>query len=1190
MARLVEQHDWSATALGRRAGWSAVLSATVQMVLDHGFPSLLLWGRDLVQIYNDGFRDLMGERHPDGLGKQTHDCWPERKSANQQIYDRVWKGESLTFEDQKLPVTRHAGTEEGWFTLTYGPIREAGRVVGILVTACDTSRAHHAARARDDAAKRVSESEARFRSFVNSGADIVYRMNADWTQMRQIDGRRAFSDTAGQNRNWRDEYLLPEDRAQMQQAIGRAMRTQQPFDAEHRMRRADGSVRWVHSRAVPVLGPDGAILEWLGTASDITESRLIEEGLRASRENEAFLQSLSDRLHAAETPEAMIAEASRMLGEKLGATWARFAEIDEEAGLAHFRPGWGGVRGPTHPAILRLSEFGGPLLAELRTGRTVRFDDIGEPPRGRSDLLALAAPGMRSGLCVPLFQDGGLVAILNVHHAAAHVWQPGEESLAETAAERLWSALGRARAEAARRKSEARYREFFNSIDEGFCIVELLFDPAGEPADFRFVESNMAFARQTGLEDATGTRLSALAPEHAEYWRQIRARIARTGRTARFEQQAVALGRWFDVYAFPSGDPREHRLCILVNDITRRKLHEELLWERESWLAAQKEAFRTAMNGAAPEESLGKLTRFVSEQKGWGCRGAFHIADPEHAEFRHVIGNSPGPDLPRQAGPRGAARDEIGAEFVTEPATSGPAHRRGWFFPVETAAGKSVGSFALCFDEPHRMQARERQLASAIAQAGSIIISHYQEASERGRVEERLRQFGEASQDVIWIRDAERLQWQYLTPAFETIYGLTREEALQGNNYRSWLDLILPEDRPRAEQMIARVRRGDHVTFEYRVRRPADGTIRWLRSTDFPITDGSGRITMIGGIGHDLTESHEMEKRLTTLLEGIPQLVWRAVGQGRWTWSSPQWAVYTGLSARESAGRGWLQALHPEDREAALQSWDQAGRTGILEFEGRIRHQPSQSYRWFQTRATALRDQGGTIIEWLGTSTDIDDNRMLQDRQRILVAELQHRTRNIMGVVRSLADKTSRASASLADFRAGFHDRLDALARVQSLLSRLDDLDRVTFDELIATELAAMDVSPQTVTLDGPKGIRLRSSTVQTLAMALHELATNAVKYGALGQPRGRLSIVWRFEPAGAEGKPWLHIDWRESGVEMPSMDTLARRSGQGRELIERALPYQLSAKTSYTLGRDGVHCAMSLPVSSTNHPVDIHD
>jgi two-component sensor histidine kinase len=205
--------------------------------------------------------------------------------------------------------------------------------------------------------------------------------------------------------------------------------------------------------------------------------------------------------------------------------------------------------------------------------------------------------------------------------------------------------------------------------------------------------------------------------------------------------------------------------------------------------------------------------------------------------------------------------------------------------------------------------------------------------------------------------------------------------------------------------------------------------------------------------------------------------------------------------------------------------------------------------------------------------------REREERLAVVVAELQHRTRNLIGVVGTIADNTLKRSNTLDDFKVSYHDRLDVLGRAQGLLFRRKEGDRVTFDELLNSELAAQSVpvgENGSVTLDGPKGVRLRSGTVQTLAMVLHELVTNAVKHGALKQPNGHLTIRWQ-ETSAESGKPWLHLDWKESGVEMPP---LGAGTGQGRELIERALPYQFDAQTTFALEADGVHCTISLPAS----------
>jgi two-component sensor histidine kinase len=154
-----------------------------------------------------------------------------------------------------------------------------------------------------------------------------------------------------------------------------------------------------------------------------------------------------------------------------------------------------------------------------------------------------------------------------------------------------------------------------------------------------------------------------------------------------------------------------------------------------------------------------------------------------------------------------------------------------------------------------------------------------------------------------------------------------------------------------------------------------------------------------------------------------------------------------------------------------------------------------------------------------------------------------------------------------------------ALARVQGLLSRAAPGNGVAFDELLASEL-----SPQTaeedgdVTLDGPKGVMLRSTSVQALAMALHELTTNAAKHGALGQKSGRLHVRWRVQ--AENDLPWILVDWKESGVETAQTRNEPRGAGNGRRLIEDALPYQFGARTTFAIEQDGVHCAIALPLS----------
>jgi len=126
-------------------------------------------------------------------------------------------------------------------------------------------------------------------------------------------------------------------------------------------------------------------------------------------------------------------------------------------------------------------------------------------------------------------------------------------------------------------ESEDGYRTLFNSMDEGYCIIEMIFDEHNKPIDYRFLVINASFERQTGLLNAVGKRMREFAPNHEEHWFEIYGRIALTGEPVRFENRAEQLHRWYDVYAFRFGEPRNMQVAILFNDITQRKQSEETI-------------------------------------------------------------------------------------------------------------------------------------------------------------------------------------------------------------------------------------------------------------------------------------------------------------------------------------------------------------------------------------------------------------------------------------------------------------------------------------------------------------------------------------------------------------------------------------------------------------------------------------
>jgi two-component system CheB/CheR fusion protein len=207
---------------------------------------------------------------------------------------------------------------------------------------------------------------------------------------------------------------------------------------------------------------------------------------------------------------------------------------------------------------------------------------------------------------------------------------------------------------------------------------------------------------------------------------------------------------------------------------------------------------------------------------------------------------------------------------------------------------------------------------------------------------------------------------------------------------------------------------------------------------------------------------------------------------------------------------------------------------------------------------------------------DITERRRGDERQHLLMAELQHRVRNILAVVRSITSRTLEASDDLEEFSSHFEGRLHALARAQGVLARnvggAADVDEIVREELLSHTIDDGDQ----VEIDGPS-VRLGQRAAETFSLAVHELATNALKYGALSRPAGRIAISWRVMNTNAG--PKLTFEWRERGVAV--VDPKPTRTGFGRDLIERGLPYDLpGSATALSFAPGGVQCRIEIPLN----------
>lgn len=1134
LAALLRAFDWNATPLGAAARWPEPLRVLVEMMLADPRPvGLVVGAAARILLYNDAAARELGSRHPDMLGNRLPGHAAEAPDPSP--LDRAFEGATVALDGRALDLGDAGAPPRD--LLLVPAIDAAGVTFAVQVTATASAGALVETAECDRLRRALGESEARSAVLARIAAEATWEL-----------GPAGLGDTAAVG-DWQSR-VHPDDHAEVARRWAEAVAGGRVLDVEFRARKPDtpdGDWRWVHARAAPLLGPDGAVRKWIGISLDVHDERVAECALRAEGDRFRALADAAPVLLWETGPDGLLFVNAQYLSffgvpldELRGLGWARFCHPDDhDTYLETFRAAI--AAGAPVDALCRFRRADGAWRWLRNTGH----------PRGEGR------------------QVGCSIDVTELHESQIH-----------------------------QRRSEESLRLVLEGIGEVFYVLD---------ADFRFLFASRSALRlwNRAREEVIGRSFLECFPAAAASgsW-AAHLRVHAEGGHLRYETLSPILGIWIEVditrttagglsVAFRDIDARKRDTAILegINRIFR----EALTTRSEDELGRLCLAVAEEVTGSAygflgeTDEAAGLFDQLAVSDRGWA---AFAMDDPAfplgvpptglriHGLYGRVL--SSGRSL--------IANDARGHPDRVGIPPGHPSIESFLGVPLERN-GRVAGMIGLA-NRPGGFRDEDRQAVERLAPAIMQALVGKRTAASLRTSEERLRSFGEASQDILWIRDAVTLRWTYLTPAFERIFGIARADILRGDDFVNWLDTILPEDREDAHANMLRVLAGETVSFDYRVRRPGDGRVRWLRNTDFPIRDDAGRITHVAGIGHDATDLREVQEQLRVLMRGIPQLLWRALDDGQWTWCSPQWSAFTGQSLSQCRGLGWLDAIHPDDREAALAAWRIAGPARAYQAELRIRNAATDAHRWFRVRATPAEHPTGEIVEWLGTCTDVDDLRELQDRQRVLVGELQHRTRNLMAVIRAVADRTMRTSPGIEDFREDFGARLDALARVQSLLSRLDDHDRVTFDELIRAELAAhggLDELAGRVDLEGPDGVRLRSGMVQTLAMALHELATNAVKYGALrhdpAAAGAHLRVAWRLGPPpdrpDAAAAPWLHIRWEETGIAVDSQARDRRRTGQGRALIERALPYQLGARTAYALLGDRLECDIIVPISA---------
>ncbi|WCS23704.1 PAS domain S-box protein [Methylobacterium sp. NMS14P] len=350
----------------------------------------------------------------------------------------------------------------------------------------------------------------------------------------------------------------------------------------------------------------------------------------------------------------------------------------------------------------------------------------------------------------------------------------------------------------------------------------------------------------------------------------------------------------------------------------------------------------------------------------------------------------------------------------------------------------------------------------------------------------------------------------------------------------------------------------------------------WTRGETAVIEEAAERIWAAMEQARAATALRESEERFRQFAASSADAFWiRDAATLTMEYANPAIEAIYGVPKDAVLGdlKNWATLIVPEDRDAALEHVTQAQRGEAAVCEFRILRPSDGAFRWVRDTDFPLLDEHGRVRRIGGIVEDVTEAKQAAEHQGVLVHELQHRVRNTLAMIRSVADQTGDTASDVEDYRDLLEGRLRALARVQVLLTQADNVG-VDLATLIRAEVDAQAAHESQWTLSGPE-LMLSPKAAEVLTLAIHELATNALKYGAFSHLAGQLAVTWDVYYPGDE--PWLRLAWVETGALVPLAPP--RREGFGTTLIRGRIPYELQGQGSIDVEPEGARCRLEFPL-----------
>ncbi len=447
--------------------------------------------------------------------------------------------------------------------------------------------------------------------------------------------------------------------------------------------------------------------------------------------------------------------------------------------------------------------------------------------------------------------------------------------------------------------------------------------------------------------------------------------------------------------------------------------------------------------------------------------------------------------------------------------------------------------------------------------------------------EQRFRDLAEAMPQLVWTSDplGNVEYWN------SRIKSFALDQRGNGGSYR-WEGLLHEDDLPAtAAAWRQAVSHGKAFQFSHRLQM-ADGSFRWHLSRANPAFDSLGGISRWYGTATDIHDLRMAEERLRES-EQRQRIAVYAAGLGVFEWNIDEDRTLFGNDRMyeifglvpEDGTVSYLEFVksyvHPDDLERMEASLRDAARpNALLQVSCRIFRRSDSRVRWLDIAGRFVFTADGKPARLIGVVADVTERRSTEEHRKLLVNELNHRVKNTLSVVQALAQQTFRTDRGEDPRVAVFDGRLSALAHAHSLLSS-ENWETADLADVARRSLLTRGPQKARISLQGPAVI-LKPKQAVTMAMALHELYTNAVKYGALANDRGRVDLLWSIKGNGGR---FLDLVWTER--DGPPVKQPARR-GFGSKMITQALRSELGAIVDMDFRADGLVCHIEAPLAET--------